>query len=161
MGLYLCGGLDRKHLYGDGRGGGCWESPGKPCHVELGNGLENDLYAGHGVLKNLELLEGGTRPTLLLHPPQPCLMPCILVRVVLLLLDTYSSSSSSLSSHANRTLFLTLEPLFSCEGVFSKNKSSAGLPIFSNTCINIVGTMSPIIVVVPFSESILTEVTPN
>ena len=160
MGLYLCGGLDRKHPYGDGGSGGCRESPGKPCHIELGNGLESNLYAGHGVLNNLELLEGGTRPTLLLHPPQPCLMPCIVLRVVLLFWDTYSSSSS-LSSHANWTLFLTLEPLFSCEGDLSKNKSSAGLPIFSNTCINIVGTMSPIIVMVPFFESILTEVTPN
>ena len=160
MGLYFCGGLDRKHPYGNGGGGGCRESPGKPCHIEIGNGLESDLYAGHGVLNNLELLEGGTRPTLLLHPPQPCLMPCIVLRVVLLLLDRYSSSSS-LSSHANWTLFLTLEPLFSCEGDFSKNKSSVGLPIFSNICINIVGTMSPIIVMVPFFESILTEATPN
>ena len=55
MGLYLCGGLDRKHPYGDGGGGGYQESLGKPCHIELGNGLESDLYASHGVLENLEL----------------------------------------------------------------------------------------------------------
>ena len=78
--------------------------------------------------------------TLRLDPPRHCLLPCIVVRGVLLPLDTYSSSSS----HANWTLFLMLELGFSSEEDLSKNKSFAGLSIFSNICMNIIGTMSSV-----------------
>ena len=124
-------------------GGGvdCCKPARKPCHIGLGNALESDLYPCRGVLvQKLELLRGATRPTLLLDPPRHCLLPCIVVRVVLLPLDTYSSSSS----HANQTLFLMLQVGFSSEEDLSKNKSFAGLSIFSNICLNIVGTMSSV-----------------